>query len=154
MIVRARSLIPVVLLLTPAAASAQSAPRLEPGTRVRITLASPTLRRETGTVQALTDTTLQLSSGSASVAIPLARIERIERSAGRRRSLPGGIAGFVVGAAAGGAVGCLANSDDYGVFCGGQSDTKVAVGAAVGGIAGAALGAVLFGGERWTAIER
>ena len=135
-------------------AAAQSIPRVEPGTRVRITTASPALRREIGAWQALTDTTLQLRAGATSVEIPFGRIDRIERSAGRKRSLAGGIGGFLVGAAAGGTIGCLANSDDYGVFCGGQSDTKVVVGAALGGIAGAALGAVLFGGERWTAIER
>ena len=141
------------ILLAPTVASAQAAPRIETGTRIRVTAANP-FRREVGLYQAITDTTLQLSTGAASVTIPLARIDRIERSAGRRRSLPGGIVGFVIGAAAGGAAGCLTNSDDYGVFCGGQSDTKVVVGAALGGIAGAALGAVLFGGERWTAIER
>ena len=143
----------LVILLAPTLVSAQAAPRIEPGTRIRVTVANP-YRREVGLYRAITDTTLQLGAGATPVTIPLARIERIEQSAGRRRSLPGGIAGFVVGAAAGGAVGCLANSDDYGAFCGGQSDTKVIVGAALGGIAGAALGAVLFGGERWTAIER
>ena len=151
---RARSFLAALMLLAPAAGSAQAVPTVEPGTRVRVTLAGPTLRREIGTWKALTDTTLQLDTGANPIAIPLAVIERIERSAGRRRSLAGGIAGFVIGAAAGGAAGCLANRDDYGVFCGGQSDTKVVAGAAIGAVAGAALGAVLFGGERWTAVER
>ncbi|HET6763371.1 MAG TPA: hypothetical protein VFH27_06855 [Longimicrobiaceae bacterium] len=62
----------------------------------------------------------------------------------RGYSVVGGVAGFVVGAAAGGALGCLANRDDYGVFCGGQDDTKVFVGAALGAAVGAALGAVIF----------
>jgi gas vesicle protein len=62
----------------------------------------------------------------------------------RRPNVTGGIIGFVVGAAAGATVGCLANKDDYGVFCGGQDDTKVVVGAAVGGVVGAAIGALLF----------
>lgn len=48
-------------------------------------------------------------------------------------------AGAVVGGAVGGAIGCAINSDDYGVYCGGQSDTTVfvsaAIGAAIGGIA-------------------
>jgi hypothetical protein len=65
-------------------------------------------------------------------------------SASRRYSVGGGVVGFVVGAAAGGALGCLANKDDYGVFCGGQDDTKVFVGAALGAAAGAVLGAVLL----------
>lgn len=69
--------------------------------------------------------------------------EGMQRAAGRP-NVTGGIIGFVVGAAAGAAVGCLANKDDYGVFCGGQDDTKVVVGAAVGGVVGAAIGALLF----------
>jgi hypothetical protein len=62
----------------------------------------------------------------------------------RHANVTGGIIGFVVGAAAGATVGCLANKDDYGVFCAGQNDTKVVVGALVGGVAGAAVGALLF----------
>lgn len=64
--------------------------------------------------------------------------------AARKPNVTGGIIGFVVGAAAGATVGCLANKDDYGVFCAGQNDTKVVVGALVGGAAGAAVGALLF----------
>jgi len=62
----------------------------------------------------------------------------------RRYSVAGGIGGFILGGVAGGALGCLANKDDYGVFCGGQDDTKVFVGAALGAAVGAALGAVIF----------
>ena len=62
----------------------------------------------------------------------------------RKPNVTGGIIGFVVGAAVGATVGCLANKDDYGVFCAGQSDTKVVVGALVGGAAGAAIGGLLF----------
>ena len=53
--------------------------------------------------------------------------------------------GAVAGAAIGAALGCLANRDDYGVFCGGQSDTKAVIGAVVGAGAGAWIGAVLPG---------
>ncbi len=61
-----------------------------------------------------------------------------------------GIVGGVLGAAAGGfALGCLANRDSYGVLCGGQNDTKLAIGAVTGGLAGAALGALLGRRERW-----
>ena len=60
---------------------------------------------------------------------------------------------FVLGGAAvGGALGCLANNDDYGAYCGGQDDTKVIVGAALGGIAGAAAGALLFKKESWQTV--
>jgi hypothetical protein len=62
----------------------------------------------------------------------------------RRYSVAGGIGGFILGGAAGGTLGCLANKDDYGVFCGGQNDTRVFVGAALGAAVGAALGAVIL----------
>jgi hypothetical protein len=68
-----------------------------------------------------------------------------EQDGGRRRlSVAGGIGGFVVGAVAGALVACHFNRDDYDVFCAGQNDTKVAVGAVIGGATGAALGAYLF----------
>jgi hypothetical protein len=63
---------------------------------------------------------------------------------GRRLSVAGGIGGFVVGAVAGALVACHFNRDDYDVFCAGQNDTKVAIGAVIGGATGAALGAYLF----------
>jgi hypothetical protein len=63
---------------------------------------------------------------------------------GRRLSVGGGIGGFIVGAVAGALVACHFNRDDYDVFCAGQNDTKVAVGAVIGGATGAALGAYLF----------
>jgi membrane associated rhomboid family serine protease len=64
----------------------------------------------------------------------------------------GGVVGFLAGAVLGGVIGCAANRDSYGVFCGGQDDTKVFVGAALGGVAGGAVGALLFRRERWTVI--
>jgi hypothetical protein len=67
-----------------------------------------------------------------------------EQESGRRLSVAGAVGGFVVGAALGTLVACHYNRDSYGVFCLGQSDTKLAIGAAVGGAAGAVLGAHLF----------
>jgi hypothetical protein len=69
-------------------------------------------------------------------AVPLAAVAESEQQAKRQPSVVGGVVGFVVGAAAGGLVGCAMNRDSYGVFCGGQNDTKVVVSAAIGGIAG------------------
>lgn len=84
----------------------------------------------------------------APAAIPRLSDEALGHAAmhrtGRRPNTTGGIIGFVVGAAAGATVGCLANKDDYGVFCGGQDDTKVVVGAVIGGAVGAAVGALVF----------
>lgn len=72
-------------------------------------------------------------------------IGRAEMQAARRRSVAGGIGGFLVGGAAGAALACLANEDDYGVYCGGQNDTIVFLGAALGATIGAYLGSRLFG---------
>jgi LytS/YehU family sensor histidine kinase len=63
------------------------------------------------------------------------------------------VVGLLLGAAAGGVIACTANRDAYGVFCGGQDDTKLVIGAAIGGAAGATLGALLFRRERWTAVD-
>jgi hypothetical protein len=107
---------------------------------------------ETGTFQALTDTTLVLSRGSSFITLPLASITQVEVSRGRKPNVAAGVVGFILGAAAGGVLACTANRDDYGVFCGGQDDTKLVIGAALGGAAGAALGALLFRRERWRAV--
>lgn len=86
--------------------------------------------------------------GGALLTRPAWDVDQQEASGGTRLSVLGGVGGFVLGAAVGGALGCAANRDDYGVFCGGQDDTKVYVGAAIGAVAGAALGAYLFRGNR------
>lgn len=142
-----------LLLSFSAGLRAQEAIDLHSGTRVRVTAATPTVTVRIGTLQAFDSSVLQLRSAGSSIEIPLAAITRLERSEGRKSNLLGGAVGLVVGAAAGGAVGCLANSDDYGVFCGGQSDAKVAAGAAVGAATGAVLGALLFRQERWSDVR-
>jgi hypothetical protein len=132
---------------------AQSVVPLTPDTRLRVSAASPLTLVQTGTYRALTDTALVLSADSSPVTIPIANIGRVELSRGRQPNVLAGVAGFLLGAAAGGAIGCAANNDDYGVYCGGQDDTKVIVGAAVGGAAGAALGALLFKREHWEVVD-
>jgi hypothetical protein len=84
-----------------------------------------------------------LRAGGASIVAPVS-VPMAQERARRRPSVVGGVVGFVLGAAAGGLVGCAANRDSYGVFCAGQNDTKVFVGAAIGGIAGATAGALIF----------
>jgi membrane associated rhomboid family serine protease len=126
---------------------------LTPGERIRVSVVTPAPRLYIGTYQARTDSTLQMQRGGSPLTIALSTVSRVEQSRGRRLSVAGGVLGFLVGGAGGAALGCLANRDDYGVFCGGQSDTKVVVGAALGGAAGAALGAVLFRRERWRPVE-
>jgi hypothetical protein len=133
-------------------AGAQELQRLTPGTRLRVTLISPA-QVHVGTFETLRDSTLLLSGTAASRAIPLLNIRQLEASRGPQPGVLGGGIGLALGAVAGGLLGCAANRDSYGVFCGGQNDTKVALGAAIGAAAGAAVGAILFRRERWTTID-
>jgi hypothetical protein len=132
---------------------AQDAVPLTADTRLRVTAEHGIARVETGTYHALTDTTLVLSCGASMITLPLASITRVEVSRGQKPNVAGGVVGFLLGAAAGGALACTANRDDYGVFCAGQDDSKLVLGAALGGVAGAALGALLFRKERWRVID-
>jgi hypothetical protein len=132
---------------------AQEVIQLTPATRLRVTAETAGGLVQTGTYRALTDTTLSLFTGGSVLSIPLASISRVELSRGRKPSIAGGVAGLVLGGAAGGALACMANRDDYGVFCGGQDDSKLIVGAALGGVAGTALGALLFRRERWKVVD-
>lgn len=142
-----------VFLLPCSIVLAQEVPSLTAGTRLRITVINPRLGVEIGLYRALTDTTLTILKGSSTRVLPLSEINRLEWSRGRRPSLLGGMLGFVVGVAVGGVVGCVLNRDSYGVFCTGQNDTKVVVVAGLGGGVGAVLGAMLFRGDRWQAVD-
>lgn len=135
------------------ALQAQARDTLQPGDRIRLTVVTPSPRLYIGTYQSRTDSTWLLARGGAPLTLAATTVTRVERSQGRKLSVTGGVLGLLVGGAGGAALGCLANRDDYGVFCGGQSDTKVVVGAALGGAAGAALGAILFRRERWSTVE-
>jgi hypothetical protein len=108
---------------------------------------------QAGTYRALTDTTLVLSRGGSAIAVPLASITRLEVSRGRKPNIVAGIVGFLLGGATGGVLACTANRDDYGVFCGGQDDSKLIVGAVLGGAVGAAVGALVFRRERWRTVR-
>jgi hypothetical protein len=106
-----------------------------------------------GTLHAISDSALVLQSSSGLLSFPAHDIAIIEQSAGRKPNLAVGLAGMLVGVALGGVAGCAVNADSYGVFCGGQDDTKVVVGAVAGGLTGALLGALLFKRERWRRVD-
>jgi hypothetical protein len=145
------ALVVLALCCPPGVLGAQDA-TLVPGARLRVTSEHRIPRIETGRYHALTDTTLVLSRDTTLLPLPRVDISRVEVSRGRKPGIVGGVVGLLVGAAAGGVIACTANRDDYGVFCGGQDDTKLVIGAAIGGAAGAALGALLFRRERWTEV--
>jgi hypothetical protein len=142
----------VLALCCPLAALDAQDTVLAPGARLRVTSEHRVPRIQTGEYHSLTDTTLVLSRDTSLLALRLAEISRVEVSRGRKPGIVGGVVGLLLGAAAGGVLACTANRDDYGVFCGGQDDTKLVIGAAIGGAAGAALGALLFRRERWTPV--
>lgn len=132
--------------------AAQAADTLSPGARLRVTALHPA-RVVLGSYRETTDTTLVLELRAAPVAIALREIARVELSRGRRASVAGGIGGFLVGAVLGGVIGCAANRDSYGVFCGGQDDTRVFLSAGLGGVVGGTAGALLPRRERWVSLE-
>lgn len=143
---------PLLLLLflgMPGGLAAQDAFPIPVGTRVRVSYGDSV---RVGAFAAMTDRQIFISTGAATMEIPLVDVRRLEMSLGRRPSLWGAVGGLGVGGALGFLAGCDANRDDYGVFCGGQSDRTVALGAALGGVAGAALGAFVFGGVRWAQV--
>ena len=121
--------------------------------RVRVTMARSGTQT-IGILQSLTDTSLVLRSDNGLLSFSAQNIARIEQSAGRKPNVTMGVVGLVAGAAVGGVIGCAVNSDSYGVFCGGQDDTKVVVGASLGGFTGGLLGALLFKRERWEPLPQ
>lgn len=138
----------IVLTALSSAAQAQGPPVVL-GTRVRVSVSQPPNTRYTGVLRAADGTSVQLQTPGESLTIPRNTVTRLEQSLGKKPNVTGGIIGGLLGVAAGGALGCLANKDDYGVYCAGQDDTKVIVGAVVGGLAGAAVGALVFKKEQW-----
>jgi hypothetical protein len=132
---------------------AQQQAQLQVGVRVRVTSDSGGGSPQVGTFRGMGGGVLQLQTGTSLVTIPLDRISRLEQSRGKSFGIAGGIIGALLGTGVGMVAGCLVNQDDYGVFCGGQDDTKVIVGGVLGGVSGGILGALLFRRERWTAVD-
>jgi hypothetical protein len=142
-----------VFALPIGALPAQETLTLTPGARVRVS--APDLLGPgalIGNVVALRGDTLvvrKADAGAAGLHLPLARVERLEVSRGRRSRGTGAALGFLVGAAVGAAYGeaghpGLGHTD---ISEGGET----AIYAGVGGLLGAAIGAVL-GGERWKRV--
>ena len=141
----------LAILLLQASIAAAQGPPLVLGARVRVSTTTPKETR-VGLYRGADQANLMLEVDASTRTIPRGTIEKLEQSMGKKPNVGMGVVGLLLGAAVGGALGCLANKDDYGVYCGGQDDTKVIVGAALGGIAGAAAGALLFKREGWQAV--
>ena len=134
----------------PAALAAQG-PAIVYGTRVRVTTTTQPAKR-IGLFRGNDQASITLQIDTTSFRIPRETIAKLEQSMGKKPNATTGIIGAILGAGVGGALGCLANKDDYGVYCGGQDDTKVIVGAVLGGLAGGAAGALLFKREGWREV--
>ena len=132
-------------------ASAQTAPPLNPGTRIRVTVRPSTT--QVARFASLTGTELLVTAADSTRAIPLATIERLEASQGRSPGVVAGVVGAIAFAGIGGVAACAANRDSYGVFCAGQDDTKIVIGAVLGGLVGGTLGALLFRRDRWVTVD-
>jgi hypothetical protein len=158
----------VAMWLPMSSLAAQDTLQVTPGTRLRVTAVSSLLQlppgsyreltdttvRSTGSLQDLTDTALRLAGGSSDLVIPRAAVIQLERSLGRRRSVTGGVLGFVLGGATGVALACVASRDSYGVPCEFQdSDAPFFLGIAAGGAVGAIVFASLLGREGWSVIR-
>ena len=139
-------------LAMPARALGQQGPRVERGARVRVWTFEPAADPRTGEFERWDGSTLVIYDGAEPISYAFEDVDILEVSGGRAFNTIGAVIGGVLGAAAGGALGCAANRDSYGVYCGGQSDTKVFVGAALGAAVGAALGGLAFGIERWVPV--
>ena len=147
---RHSALAALALLALGAQASAQVAQPITPGTRLRVTIPSSVY---VARFAAMTSTELVLSDNDSTRTVPIATIQQLEVSRGRSPSLLAGAIGAITFAAVGGAVACAANRDSYGVYCAGQNDTKIAIGAVLGGLAGGTAGALLFRRDRWVVVQ-
>jgi hypothetical protein len=141
----------VLALATPA--GAQEGATVQRGARVRVWTFEPSADPILGEFERWTGSELLLYQGEVARTIAFDDIDILEVSEGRRFNTVGAVIGGALGAAAGGALACATvNRDDYGVFCGGQSDTEVFVGAVLGAAAGVVVGGLLIRAERWVPV--
>jgi hypothetical protein len=143
----------LLLVVLPQGIEAQTPLRVPTGTRLRVTSGTSPDTVQIGRLEAVSDSALVLYSAGATRTIPLETIRRLEASRGRPPNAVAGVVGLLLGVAVGGVLGCAVNRDDYGVLCAGQSDTKVALGAAIGGVGGAAFGTFVFRRELWRGVD-
>jgi len=104
----------VALVAVGSPVAAQQAPLLAPGTRVRVTVASPESRSGAdvfvGRYRGRDDAALWLEPGPAPAAIPLGQLRSLDVSLGRKPSILRTTIGAFIGATVGTfALGCLAN---------------------------------------------
>ena len=151
-------LVAVLAFVPLASVTAQEAPPVKVGDRVRVT--APGVRRREGTVQLLTTDSLVMRPGYGAwpVAIPLASVTRLEVSRGQKSRM--GL-GAGIGLLGGGSLGYLISSGRIGARCSGSSflvpspeaciQLATVGGAVVGTLIGLVVGAV-FTTYRWEEV--
>ena len=141
-----------LLLVSLASLSAQQAPPVEVGSRVRVTAPGLGIYRQVATLEAWRGDTLVLAA-ERTMNCPLASVTRLEVSRGREQSTgTAALVGFLVGSGVGAGLGLvLCLQAPWGGGCGGG----VAVVAAIFGGVGAGLGVLSTAHvrERWEEIS-
>ena len=157
---RYRALITALALLAAVSgalpAQAPDTSRLAEGARVRVEAPALFAGRRVGSVAAMRGDTLLLRVRDRAVAVPLARVERIEVRRGDRRRGAGALRGMGIGLLSGIAVGlAYARIDETSEPCGdGPCGIGYFIYPILGGGAGLALGGVLGAAAGWQRWER
>lgn len=148
----------VVCCIVAPRSAAQTAPPVEEGSRVRLSLTGPGEKQLTGTVASVGGESLSLLRGNGrdTTVVPLRSISRLELSRGRRSAGGGALVGGAIGAGLG-AVGTLvwvaSSCFKSGTSTGGNCPTGgTAAGIILGGGAAGALVGVLIRPERWVRV--
>lgn len=145
-----RLLVVLALLPAPVAAQRSNTADIQPEARVRIMRASPDDAWLTGRVQQLTTDTLTLRVRGDVRALPLAELQRVEASRGRRRTL--WAAGGALAGATAGVVYSRATLDDDPADIGGvQNSAEGLANTLTGALFGAVIG-YFVAPERWRSV--
>jgi hypothetical protein len=140
----------LALLPTPVAGQRSSAPDLQPEARVRVMRASPDDAWLTGRLQQLTTDTLTLRVRDDVRALPLAEVQHLQASRGRKRTL-WAAGGALTGAVAGVVYSRATLDDDPADIGGVQNSAEGVANTLTGALFGAVIG-YFVAPERWRAV--
>jgi hypothetical protein len=156
---RPLTLILVALLpVAPRCSRAQQLPAVAVGERIRVHAPRAALKHARVTFTSWGDSTLVVhaADGNATIAVPFAEVERLERYGGKDRlrgTLRGaGIFG-TVGMLAGIVIGKAAVDGCSGAFCEFDAMGYMLGGAILGGVVGAPIGATALAPDRWKRVS-
>ncbi len=140
--------------VSPATVPQHPAAPVDSGSRIRITVNKPSKHFFIGTLVSADADSLRFADSSGVSAIPIASVDRLERSRGRRSNAGrGALIGGLIGAGAGLVLGLAASAEEGGWYEVGAEDVAVATVflGAIAGSVGALIGAASKG-ERWEPV--